>query len=75
MEPKEQLDGQIKKLQEDLKSRSQHLNDITNAIKKLRHDRKVTIGAIQEINGAIVGYSESLKLFSPEVPVLTGEVV
>jgi hypothetical protein len=61
------IESKIKGHQEDLQKKSTYLSNINDALKKLSSDKEVTISEINALQGAIHGYSESLKLLKEKV--------
>jgi len=68
-----QIEEKSKQLQEEMQRQSSFLNELNNAIKKLRNDRKVTIANLSKIDGAIQAYSESVRLIKEGLPKDSGE--
>jgi len=59
---KEELSLKKDILEAELKKQVQFLNDINNAIRKLRADKKTTIGNIHRADAALQAYKESLQV-------------
>ena len=62
----QQLAEKQLKLQEEAKKQSTFLSEIENAIKRLRHDRKVTQANLAKIDGALQAYSDAVLLIRDE---------
>lgn len=60
--PVETIENKVNELKEGLQTKQNFLANINEALKKLSNDKEVTIAEINQIQGAIHGYSESFRL-------------
>jgi hypothetical protein len=63
----EAIEQKVSGYQEDLKKKNVYLGNINDALKKLSHDREVTISEINALQGVIHGYSESSRLMKEQM--------
>ena len=70
----ENIESKIKILQEDLKKKTSFMSSINDALKKLSNDKEVTISEINTLQGAIYGYTESVKFMKEQESVPVAEI-
>jgi|GEM_PF-5587492 hypothetical protein len=58
------IEDHLTRLKEELQKGVTYLNELDNAIKKLRNDRIISQKNIDTINGAIQAYAESVRLIN-----------
>lgn len=64
------IENKVKELKEGLQTKQNFLANINEALKKLSNDKEVTIAEINQIQGAIHGYSESFRLLKESSEVV-----
>jgi len=69
------IEEKYSQLTEELKKQHLFLNEVNNALSRLKNDKTVTLSNIAKIEGAIQAYSESIRLMKEEKMVVSGEIV
>jgi prefoldin subunit 5 len=65
------IEQRIVDLQKFCQEKTNFLTQIDHNIKQLKHERKLTEKSISEVQGAIQGFVESVKLIKAQAPVVS----